>query len=69
MLTLNIFKTFCEELIDFFKDIKDLFTDILSDLHIFLNKFIPDEIILGLLICLAAFIAIMIFRYVINKRW
>ncbi len=68
MLTLNIFKTFCEELIDFFKDIKDLFTDILSDLHIFLNKFIPDEIILGLLICLAAFIAIMIFRYVINKR-
>ncbi len=68
MLTLNIFKTFYEELIDFFKDIKDLFTDILSDLHIFLNKFIPDEIILGLLICLAAFIAIMIFRYVINKR-
>ncbi len=68
MLTLNIFKTFYEELIDFFKDIKDLFTDILSDLHIFLNKFIPDEIILGLLICLAAFIAVMIFRYVINKR-
>lgn len=68
MLTLNIFKTFYEELIDFFKVIKDLFTDILSDLHIFLNKFIPDEIILGLLICLAAFIAIMIFRYVINKR-
>ena len=61
MLTLNIFKTFYEELIDFFKDIKDLFTDILSDLHIFLNKFIPDEIILGLLICLAAFIAIMIY--------
>ncbi len=68
MLTLNIFKTFYEELIDFFKDIKDLFTDILSNIHIFLNKFIPDEIILGLLICLAAFIAIMIFRYVINKR-
>ncbi|MCI9280528.1 MAG: hypothetical protein HFJ02_07015 [Bacilli bacterium] len=68
MLTLNIFKTFYEELIDFFKDIKDLFIDILSNIHIFLNKFIPDEIILGLLICLAAFIAIMIFRYVINKR-
>ena len=68
MLTLNIFKTFYEELIDFFKDIKDLFTDILSNIHIFLNKFIPDEIILGLLICLAAFIAIIIFRYFINKR-
>ncbi len=68
MLTLNIFKTFYEELIDFFKDIKDLFTDILSNIHFFLNKFIPDEIILGLLICLAAFIAIIIFRYVINKR-
>ncbi len=68
MLTLNIFKTFYEELIDFFKDIKDLVVNILSDLHLFLNKFIPDEIIIGLLICLAAFIAIMIFRYVINKR-
>lgn len=68
MFTLNIIKTFYYELIDFLVDIKNLFTKILSDLHHFLNRFMADEVILVFFIALCAFIAILIFRAVINKR-
>ena len=68
MLTLNFFETFARELVNFFKDAQKLFVDIISSIHQFLNKFMPDEVILMFGILIAAFIAIIIFRYVINKR-
>ena len=68
MLTLNFFNTFFTELIDFLKEIQDFIISILTTIHQFLNRFMPDEIILGLGIVLMAMIAIMIFRAVINKR-
>lgn len=68
MLTLNFFETIIRELVDFFTDTKDLFVDMLSGIHKFLNRFMSDEIIILFGIAITAFIAIMIFRYVINKR-
>ncbi len=68
MLTLNIFETIVNELINFLKDIKSLFIETFSGIHQFLNRFMSDDIITMLGIALAAFIAILIFRAVINKR-
>ncbi len=68
MLTLNFFETFTRELVNFFKDIQKFLVDIISSIHHFLNRFMSDEVILMFGILIAAFLAIMIFRYVINKR-
>ena len=68
MITLNFFKTFYYELIDFLNDIKNFITYLLSNIHNFLNKFMPDEVILLFLIGISAFILTLIFRIIINKR-
>lgn len=68
MITLNIFKTLYNEFIEIIKDIKYFFTDLFSNIHQFLNKFMSDDIITLFGIAIIAFIAICIFRYVINKR-
>lgn len=68
MLLLNIFQTLGRELIDFFVDVKNFFVEILSSIHHFLNRFMSDEIILMFGILIAAFLAILIFRYILNKR-
>lgn len=68
MLLLNIFQTLGRELIDFFVDVKNFFVEILSGIHHFLNHFMSDEIILMFGILIAAFLAILIFRYILNKR-
>lgn len=68
MLLLNIFQTLGRELIDFFADVKNFFVEILSSIHHFLNRFMSDEIILMFGILIAAFLAILIFRYILNKR-
>lgn len=68
MLTLNFFETFARELVNFFKDAQELIVGIISSIHHFLNRFMSDEVILMFGILIAAFLAIMIFRYVINKR-
>ena len=68
MLTLDILVTFARELLSFINDVSRFFTEILSNIHHFLNKFLPDEVILMFGILIAAFLAIMLFRAVLNKR-
>lgn len=68
MLVLNIFQTLGRELVDFLVDVKNFFVGVLSGIHQFLNRFMSDEIILMFGILIAAFLAIMIFRYILNKR-
>lgn len=68
MITLNIIETFFRELEDFFGDIKILFGDFFKDIHNFLNRFIADDVLIVFAIAIIAFLAIMVFRYVINKR-
>ena len=68
MITLDIIITFARQLMDFIQDTSEFFTKIFSDIHTFLNRFMSDDIILMFGILIAAFIAIQIFRAVINKR-
>lgn len=68
MLTLSFFKTFYYELIDFFVDIKNFFVDIFANIHNFLNKFMPDDVLVVFMIAIIAFCAILLFRYIINRR-
>lgn len=67
MAIVEFFKTFYNQLIDFFIDFKIAITKILSDIHHFLNRFMPDDVILLFLIAIGAFILIAIFRAIINK--
>ena len=59
MLTLNFFETITRELIDFFTDTKDLFIDMTSGIHKFLNRFMSDDIILLFGIVIIAFILLV----------
>ncbi len=68
MITLDIIITFAEELMDTIEDISSFFSKLFNSIHSFLNRFMPDEVILIFGILIAAFIAILIFRAVINKR-
>lgn len=68
MLIANFFQTFYYELIDFFVDAKNTIVNVFSDIHKFLNGFLPDEVLIVFLIAIFAFILILIFRGVINKR-
>jgi len=68
MITLDIIITFAEELMDAIEDISNFFGKLFTNIHTFLNRFMPDEVILIFGILIAAFIAILIFRAVINKR-
>jgi hypothetical protein len=67
MLVLNIIDTICQEFLGFFNDIKDIIIDIYSSVHSFLNRYLADDVISVFLIALAALIAILIFRHIINK--
>ena len=66
MVTLNFFDTFSRELINFIKDIKNVFIDIFNAIHHFLNRFFGDEFLLMLLIAIVAIIVIFMFRSFIN---
>lgn len=68
MITLNIFETIMQELVDFLTDTKDLFIDMASSIHKFLNRFMSDDILVLFGIAIGAFLAIILFRYIINKR-
>jgi len=68
MLTLNILKKLYLELIDFLIDIKNFFVTIGASIHQFLNRFMSDDVILVFLIAISAFVAILVFRAIINKR-
>ena len=68
MMTLNIFETITNELVEFITDIKDLFIDMASGIHKFLNRFMSDDILILFGIAICAFLAIIFFRYVINKK-
>ncbi len=68
MVALNIIITFAEQLMDFISDVSNFFTKIIANIHNFLNRFMSDEIILVFGIAIGAFLAILLFRAVINKR-
>ena len=68
MITLDIIITFARELMDLIEDISNFLSKFFSNIHTFLNRFMPDEVILIFGILITAFIAILIFRAVINKR-
>ena len=68
MLTLNFFEKIGQELVDFFMGMKDFIIGIFSSIHHFLNRFMNDDILIVFGIAISAFIAILFFRYVINKR-
>lgn len=68
MITLDIIITFARQLMDFMQDASRFFSKLFSDIHTFLNRFMPDEVILMFGILATAFIAIQIFRAIINKR-
>lgn len=68
MITLNIIITFARQLIEFIQDTTRFITKLFSDIHTFLNRFMPDEILIVFGIALMAFLAILLFRAVINKR-
>ena len=67
MFIVDFIKTFFNQLIDFFNDFKIAITRVLSDMHNFLNKFMPDNVLLLFLIAIGAFIVIIIFRAIINR--
>ena len=67
MMIVDFIKTFFNQLIDFLSDFKIAITRILSDMHNFLNKFMPDDVLLLFLIAIGAFIVTMIFRAIINR--
>lgn len=68
MLTANFLETFTREFKSFIHDIKNDFTNILADIHNFLNRFMSDDVLTVFCIAIGAFILILIFRAVINKR-
>ena len=68
MLVMNFFKSFYNDLNSFLIDAKHFFIDIISYIHEFLNKFMSDDVITVFLIAIGAFVLILIFRAVINKR-
>ncbi len=68
MLTQNIIITFARQLMDFIKDISNFLKYLFTNIHHFLNQFMADEVILIFVILITAFIAIQVFRAVINKR-
>lgn len=67
MIIVEFIKTFFNQLIDFFGDFRIAITKVLSDIHHFLNRFMPDDVILLFLIAIGAFITIAIFRAIINR--
>ena len=68
MLMLNFFDTFGRQLKNFCNDAKSIFIDIINSIHRFLNRFFDDKFLFMLLIVIAAMIAILIFRAVINRE-
>lgn len=68
LITLDIIITFAEQLMDFIQNASNFFAKLFSNIHTFLNQFMPDEVILIFGILIAAFVASLIFRAVINKR-
>lgn len=68
MITLDIIITFARQLMDFIQDTSRFFAKLFSDIHTFLNRFMSDEVLLMFGILITAFVAIQIFRAVINKR-
>ncbi len=68
MITLDIIMTFARQLMNFIEDVSNFFSNLISDIHTFLNRFLSDDIILIFGILIAAFLATLIFRAVINKR-
>ncbi len=68
MLNLNIILTFARQLMEFIQDATRFITKLFSNIHTFLNRFMPDEILIVFGIALIAFLAILLFRAVINKR-
>lgn len=68
MLTLDIIVSFAEQLMTLIKDISRFFSKLFSNIHHFLNRFMPDEVLLIFGILIIAFLAILLFRAVINKR-
>lgn len=68
MLIADFFKTFSTELSSFIHDIQRDITNILASIHHFLNKYMSDDILTMFLIAIGAFVAILIFRAVINRR-
>ncbi len=67
MLIANFLETFFNELISFFKDIKNIITNILQSTHNFLTRYISDDVLTVFLIAIGAFLLILIFRAIINK--
>ncbi len=68
MITLDIIMTFARQLMNFIEDVTTFFGNLFSDTHTFLNRFLSDDIILIFGILIAAFLATLVFRAVINKR-
>lgn len=68
MITLSIIVTFASQLMDFIQDIVRFFKHFFSNIHTILNRVMPDEILIVFLIAFVAFLAILLFRMVINKR-
>lgn len=68
MITLNILETLAKETKDFFLDMKNGITNIFASIHHFLNQYMSDNVLIAFLIVILAFVFILIFRAIINRR-
>ena len=68
MLLLNFFQTFGNELEIFLNDVKYFFINIFQSIYDFFSKYMSNDIMTLFGIAIIAFLLILVFRYVINKR-
>lgn len=68
MVTLNILETLAKETKEFFLDMKNGIINIFASIHYFLNQYMSDNVLTAFLIVILAFIFILIFRAIINRR-